>query len=219
MIPAALCRAYGLLVGDRRQGWLLLVVMLMLLGGGLALGLWAEGAGNPRLAALGLDPAAGNWEGKEARFGMAGSVLWAVATTVASNGSVNAMHDSFTHLGGLVPLVMMQLGEVVFGGWARGSTAACFVLCGIHRRPWWTHAGDRAEIRAGEINWRPCVRVPLFAVWCHALAVTGGRGGGLNPGPTLQPNPYAFSSMGNNTAAPSPAWTPPVRSTAWAGPW
>src|SRR5690606_14902349 len=117
---------FGKMVGDTRQGWALLAAMtlifVMLLAGTVS----AEQAGNPWLAELGADQRAsalqsgGNMEGKEVRFGIANSALWATATTAASNGSVNAMHDSFTPLGGLVPLFLMQLGEVIFGGVGSG---------------------------------------------------------------------------------------------------
>ena len=122
VIAAALCYTYGDLVGDTRQGWALLASMLLIFVPLLGVCVWAEQTGNPRLTELGVDQLAssfqsgGNMEGKEVRIGSAASALWATATTAASNGSVNSMHDSFTPLGGLIPLVMMQLGEVVFGG-------------------------------------------------------------------------------------------------------
>ena len=126
LIPAALCYTFGRMVGDRRQGWAVLAAMLVIFVP-LLLGCFsAEQAGNPRLAPLGADQTAsdlqagGNMEGKETRFGIANSALWATATTAASNGSVNSMHGSFTPLGGLVPMWLMQLGEVVFGGVGSG---------------------------------------------------------------------------------------------------
>jgi K+-transporting ATPase ATPase A chain len=126
LIPAALCFSFGRMVGDRRQGRALLLAMLVLFVP-LAVGaVAAEQAGNPALSALQVDPLAtdlhsgGNMEGKETRFGITNSALWATATTAASNGSVNAMHDSFTPLGGLVPMFLMQLGEIVFGGVGSG---------------------------------------------------------------------------------------------------
>ncbi|MEP6484744.1 MAG: potassium-transporting ATPase subunit KdpA [Rudaea sp.] len=126
LIPAALCYTFGKMVGDRRQGWALLVTMLVIFVPLLIACTAAEQAGNPALTAIGADQAAsmtqagGNMEGKEMRFGIVGSTLWATATTAASNGSVNAMHDSFTPLGGLVPMWMIQLGEVIFGGVGSG---------------------------------------------------------------------------------------------------
>jgi K+-transporting ATPase ATPase A chain len=114
------------MVKDTRQGWAVLAAMLVIFVPLVVADVAAEQAGNPKLAALGLDTSAsdlqagGNMEGKETRFGITNSALWAVATTSASNGSVNAMHDSFTPLGGLIPMWLMQLGEVVFGGVGSG---------------------------------------------------------------------------------------------------
>jgi K+-transporting ATPase ATPase A chain len=118
LIPAALTHTFGRMVGDARQGWALYAAMSLVFLAGLAAVYWAEGAGNPNFAALGLDPA--NMEGKEIRFGIANSSLWATATTAASNGSVNAMHDSFTPLGGMILILLMQLGEIIFGGVGSG---------------------------------------------------------------------------------------------------
>ena len=122
LIPAALCYTFGQLVHDKRQGWALLAVMLVIFVPLLIACTAAEQAGNPALSALHVDQVAsslqagGNMEGKETRFGIVNSTMWATATTAASNGSVNAMHDSFTPLGGLIPMWLMQLGEVIFGG-------------------------------------------------------------------------------------------------------
>lgn len=122
LIPAALCFVLGRQVGDMRQGWALLGAMTVLFVVAVVIATGAEQAGNPRLTPLGVDATAsatqpgGNMEGKEARFGVNASSLFAVITTAASCGAVNAMHDSFTPLGGAVPMVLMQLGEVVFGG-------------------------------------------------------------------------------------------------------
>jgi K+-transporting ATPase ATPase A chain len=126
LIPAALCFTFGALVKDRRQGWAVLAAMLAIFIPLLFATVAFEQAGNPALTALGVDQAVsdvcsgGNMEGKEVRFGITNSALWATATTAASNGSVNAMHDSFTPLGGLVPMWLMQLGEIVFGGVGSG---------------------------------------------------------------------------------------------------
>jgi K+-transporting ATPase ATPase A chain len=126
LIPAALCYTFGRMVGDRRQGWALLAAMLVIFVPLLLACTMAEQAGNPAIAALGVDQTAsatqagGNMEGKETRFGIVDSTRWATATTAASNGSVDAMHDSFTPLGGLVPMWLMQLGEVIFGGVGSG---------------------------------------------------------------------------------------------------
>jgi K+-transporting ATPase ATPase A chain len=118
LISAALTHTFGRMVKDERQGWALYAAMSIVFLAGVAVCYWAESAGNTNFAALGLDPA--NMEGKEVRFGITNSALWATATTAASNGSVNAMHDSFTPLGGMIPIIMMQLGEIIFGGVGSG---------------------------------------------------------------------------------------------------
>ena len=118
LISAALTHTFGRMVKDERQGWALYAAMSIMFLAGLVVCYWAEGSGNPQFAALGLDPA--NMEGKEVRFGIANSSLWAVATTDASNGSVNSMHDSFTPLGGMIPIINIQLGEIIFGGVGSG---------------------------------------------------------------------------------------------------
>ena len=120
LIPAALCFTWGRLVGARRHGIALLAVMTLLLVPFVALTTSQELHGNPALATLHVDQTAGNMEGKEVRFGVVPSTLWATATTAASNGSVNSMHDSYTPLGGLGPMVLMQIGEVSFGGVGSG---------------------------------------------------------------------------------------------------
>jgi K+-transporting ATPase ATPase A chain len=106
------------MVKDERQGWALYAAMSLVFLAFVLFAYWAESAGNPQFAALGLDPA--NMEGKEVRFGITNSALWAVATTAASNGSVNSMHDSFTPLGGMMPIILMQLGEIIYGGVGSG---------------------------------------------------------------------------------------------------
>ena len=142
LIPAALCLAFGQMVKDRRQGWALLAAMSLIFVGALSVCTQAEVVGNPALNRLavsqvastvsGAEQPGGNMEGKELRFGPGGSALWATATTAASNGSVNAMHDSFTPLGGLVPLWLMQLSEVVFGGVGSGLYGMLmFALVGV----------------------------------------------------------------------------------------
>jgi K+-transporting ATPase ATPase A chain len=126
IIPAALCYTFGKMVGDTRQGWALLAVMTIIFVALLGLAVWTEQGGNPAFTMLGIDQTqsainpGGNMEGKEVRFGIANSALWATVTTAASNGSVNSMHDSFMPLGGLVPLFLMQLGEIIFGGVGSG---------------------------------------------------------------------------------------------------
>jgi potassium-transporting ATPase potassium-binding subunit len=118
LISAALTHTFGRMVKDKRQGWALYAAMSVVFLACVAISYWAEGSGNRNFAALGIDPA--NMEGKEVRFGIANSSLWEVATTAASNGSVNSMHDSYTPLGGMMALIMMQLGEIVYGGVGSG---------------------------------------------------------------------------------------------------
>jgi K+-transporting ATPase ATPase A chain len=126
VISAALCYTFGKMVGDTRQGWAVLAAMFVIFLPLLALCYWSEQGGTPALESVGADQqagpgqAGGNMEGKEIRFGIANSALWATTTTCASNGSVNSMHDSYTPLGGLVPMWLIQLGEVVFGGVGSG---------------------------------------------------------------------------------------------------
>ena len=119
LIAAALTHTFGRMVKDERQGWALYAAMAILFLAGVAVTYWAEGAGNPASAALG-PRSGGNMEGKEVRFGIANSSLWAVATTDASNGSVNAMHDSFTPLGGMIPLINISLARSSIGGVGSG---------------------------------------------------------------------------------------------------
>ena len=126
LIPAALCYTFGRMVGDTRQGWAIFAAMMIIFVPLMVGCVWAEHAGNPKFAALGVNqtPSAlmsgGNMEGKETRFGVTDSAIWAAVTTAASNGSVNSMHDSYTPLGGLVPMWLMELGEVIFGGVGSG---------------------------------------------------------------------------------------------------
>ncbi len=118
IIAAALTYTFGRMVKDQRQGWALFVAMSIMWVGGVWIAYWAEAAGNPLIHQLGV--LGGNMEGKEVRFGIVASALWAVSTTATSCGAVNAMHDSFTALGGLIPMVNMQLGEIIFGGVGSG---------------------------------------------------------------------------------------------------
>ncbi len=126
LIPAALCYTFGKMVGDTRQGWALLTAMTLIFTIMLTVAVWSEQGGNPAFTHLGIDQTqtsinlGGNMEGKEVRFGIVTSAFWATATSAASNGSVNSMHDSFMPLGGLVPLFMIQLGEIIFGGVGSG---------------------------------------------------------------------------------------------------
>jgi K+-transporting ATPase ATPase A chain len=216
LIPAALCYTFGKMVGDTRQGWAILAAMLVILIPLMSLCLLSEQAGNPALTALGVDQTAGsgqpggNMEGKEARFGIVNSVLWAVATTAASNGSVNAMHDSFTPLGGLIPLWLMQLGEVVFGGVGSGlygmlvfAVIAVFVAgLMVGRTP--EYLGKKIE--AFEMKMASLViLIPAAVVLVGtaiAVAAAPGLAGIANPGPHgFTEVLYAFSSAANNNGS------------------
>src|SRR5262249_3440906 len=125
-IGVGLTNVFGRMVGNEKQGWALLAAMGILFLAGFATAYWAEAAGNPQIAALGVDvtaspiQAGGNMEGKEVRFGIANSALWATITTDTSCGAVNSMHDSYLPLGGMVPLINMLLGEVIVGGVGSG---------------------------------------------------------------------------------------------------
>ncbi|HEY6239724.1 MAG TPA: potassium-transporting ATPase subunit KdpA, partial [Burkholderiales bacterium] len=217
LIPAALCYTFGVMVGDRRQGWAVLAAMTIVFVALLAVCVAAEQAGNPALAKLGVDQTAssaqpgGNMEGKETRFGVVNSALWATATTAASNGSVNSMHDSFTPLGGLVPLWLIQIGEVIYGGVGSGLYGMLMlVIVGVFvaglmigRTP--EYLGKKVE--AYEIKMASiAVLVPLFtALFGTAVGVMtdAGRTGVANPAAHgFSEILYAFSSVsGNNGSA------------------
>ena len=216
LIAAALCYTFGEMVGDRRQGWAILAAMLLVFVPMLSLCLWAEQAGNPRLTELGVDQSAndfqsgGNMEGKEVRFGVPASSLWATATTAASNGSVNAMHDSFTPLGGLVPLVMMQLGEVVFGGVGSGlygmlifAILSVFIAgLMVGRTP--EFLGKKIEAYEMKMASLVVLIPPILVLGGTAIAVSLdlGRAGVSNPGPHgFTQILYALSSAGNNNGS------------------
>jgi K+-transporting ATPase ATPase A chain len=217
LIPAALCYSFGVMVGDRRQGWAVLAAMTILFVALLAVCVGSEQAGNPALAKLGVDQTAssaqagGNMEGKETRFGVVNSALWATATTAASNGSVNSMHDSFTPLGGLVPMWLIQIGEVIYGGVGSGLYGMLMlVIVGVFvaglmigRTP--EYLGKKIE--AYEIKMASiAVLVPLFtALFGTAIGVLAdaGKAGVANPaGHGFSEILYAFSSAsGNNGSA------------------
>ncbi|WLD14624.1 potassium-transporting ATPase subunit KdpA [Planctellipticum variicoloris] len=210
LIPAALCYTFGDLVGDKRQGWAILAAMLLIFVP-LTLGcVLAEQAGNPRLTALGVDPGAGNMEGKEVRLGVGASALWAGATTAASNGSVNSMHDSYTPLGGLVPMWLMQLGEVVFGGVGSGlygmlvfAIVAVFIAgLMVGRTP--EYLGKKIEAREMKLASLVILIPPMVVLGGTAVALSleAGRASITNPGPHgLSQVLYAFSSAGNNNGS------------------
>ena len=216
LIPAALCYTFGAMVGDTRQGWTLLAVMTMILVAFLSLAFWAEQRGNPLLDLLGVDQAAGssqaggNMEGKETRFGIVNSVLWASATTAASNGSVNSMHDSYTPLGGLVPLFLMQFGEVVFGGVGSGlygmivfAIIAVFIAgLMVGRTP--EYLGKKIEPYEMKMASLLILIMPIIVLGLTAVAVVteAGTSSRLNPGAHgFSEILYAYTSQGNNNGS------------------
>ena len=217
LIPAALCHTFGTMVDDSRQGWAILSAMTLVLVSLVFVTVAAEQGGNPALTALGaqqsvsIDQAGGNMEGKDLRFGIVNSALWATATTAASNGSVNAMHDSFTPLGGLVPMWLIQLGEVIFGGVGSGLYGMLvFVLIAVFvaglmigRTP--EYLGKKIE--AFEIKMAALIiLIPAFFILggtALAIMVEAGKTAVANPGAHgFSEILYAFSSAaGNNGSA------------------
>ena len=216
LIPAALCFTFGRMVGDMRQGWAILGAMTLLFVVLTAVVMGAEQQAHPGMAALGVDQGAsllqagGNMEGKETRFGISASALFAAVTTAASCGAVNSMHDSFTPLGGMIPTVLMQLGEVVFGGVGTGlygmlifAILAVFIAgLMIGRTP--EYLGKK--IQAYEMKMAslvilvtPCLVLLGTAI---AVAVESGKAGILNPGAHgFSEVLYAFTSAANNNGS------------------
>lgn len=216
LIPAALCFAFGREVGDLRQGWAVLAAMTVLFVIAVAAIVPAEQVGNPLLTPLGVDQAAsalqsgGNMEGKETRFGINASSLFAVITTAASCGAVIAMHDSFTPLGGMVPMVMMQLGEVVFGGVGTGlygmlifAILAVFIAgLMIGRTP--EYLGKKIESHDMKLTSIAILVTPILVLAGTAIAVVAGAGkaGIANPGAHgFSEILYALSSAANNNGS------------------
>lgn len=216
VIAAALTYTFGKMVGDTRQGWALLAAMMILLAVFMVGAYAAESAGNPRLAVLGIDQTTsalnpgGNMEGKELRFGVARSALFASATTASSTGAVNSMHDSLTPLGGMVTLVLMQLGEVVLGGVGSGLYGLlAFVIVAVFvaglmvgRTP--EYLGKKIESFEIKMAALLILIMPLVVLGLTALAVTtaAGKAAIFNPGPHgFSEVLYAFTSMGNNNGS------------------
>jgi K+-transporting ATPase ATPase A chain len=210
VISAALTYTFGRMVKDTRQGWAIFAVMGLLFLGGLAPTYWAEGQGNAAVTAAHVSQT-GTMEGKEVRFGVANSSLWATATTDASNGSVNAMHDSFTPLGGLIPIINIELGEIVFGGVGSGlygmllfAITAMFVAgLMVGRTP--EYLGKKIEAREVKMAMLAILILPLSILGFTALAAVtkAGLAGPLNTGPhAFSEILYAFTSAtGNNGSA------------------
>ena len=216
LIAAALCYTFGVMVGDTRQGWALLVAMTIILVAFLAVATWSEQSGNPALSKIGVDQTAsalqagGNMEGKEVRFGIVNSTIWATVTTAASNGSVNSMHDSYMPLGGMVTLVMMQLGEVVFGGVGSGLYGMLiFVIVAVFvagllvgRTP--EYLGHKIEAYEMKMASLLILIMPLTVLGLTALGVLmeAGRATIYNPGAHgFSEVLYLFTSQGNNNGS------------------
>ena len=216
VIPAGLCFTFGRMVQDQRQGWTVVIAMFVLFVAGAVAAMNFEQQGNPQFAALGVDQSVsatqpgGNMEGKETRFGIADSALFATITTDASCGAVNAMHDSFTPLGGLVPLVNMQLGEVVFGGTGTGlygmlvfAILAVFIAgLMIGRTP--EYLGKKIEAHEMKMSSIAILITPLLVLLGTAIAVMSeaGRAGIANPGAHgFSEILYALTSAGNNNGS------------------
>jgi K+-transporting ATPase ATPase A chain len=217
LIPAALCYTFGKMVGDTRQGWAILAAMTIIFIVLLAGMVWAEQTANPAIAPLGVDARqsainpGGNMEGKEVRFGVANSALWATATTAASNGSVNSMHDSNMPIGGMIPMWLIHLGEVIYGGVGSGLYGIlAFVIVAVFvaglmvgRTP--EYLGKKIE--AYEMKMAALILlIPVFtALVGTAVGVLtpAGQAGVLNPGPHgFSEILYAFTSAtGNNGSA------------------
>ncbi|MEI7609096.1 MAG: potassium-transporting ATPase subunit KdpA, partial [Rhodospirillaceae bacterium] len=210
-LAASLTFTFGRMVGDTRQGWALFVVMLGLFLAGLGTTSYFESRPDPLLAAAGVDQSAGNMEGKEVRFGVPASALWAVATTAASNGSVNAAHDSFTPLGGLVLMINMKLGEVIFGGVGAGLYGMLvFVIVAVFiaglmvgRTP--EYLGKKIEAREIKLAVLALLVVPVGVLGFGAvsLMLPAGAASISQPGPHgLSELLYAYASaVGNNGSA------------------
>jgi len=208
-IGAGMTSLFGRAVGDRRQGWAIFAAMFVLFIAGAGLTYWAESSGNPNLHALGL--AGGNMEGKEVRFGIAASSLFAAITTDASCGAVNAMHDSFTALGGMVPLFNIQLGEIIFGGVGSGlygfliyCILSVFVAgLMVGRSP--EYVGKKIEGREVKLAVLAIAVLPLLILGLTGIAAISpdGLAGRANQGPHgFSEILYAFTSaVGNNGSA------------------
>ena len=207
-IGAGLTNLFGRMAGDERQGWAILAAMGVLFLAGVAVAYWAEAHGNPALTALGVD--GGNMEGKEIRFGIAASALFAVITTAASCGAVNAMHASFMPLGGMIPLINMELGEIIVGGVGAGLYGMLlFVIVAmfvaglmVGRTP--EYVGKKLEAREVKMTMLAILVLPLAMLGFTALAVViePGLAGMLNKGPHGYAEVlYAYTSAAANNGS------------------
>ena len=216
LIPMSLTYTFGRMAGDTRQGWAVFAAMAILFVPLMVLAVHSEQQGNPLIAKLGVDQTAsltqpgGNMEGKESRFGIGASALFATITTVTSSGAVNSMHDSFTPLGGLVPLFNMQLGEVVFGGVGSGIySMLIFAIVGVFiaglmigRTP--EYLGKKIEAFEIKMSSIAILVMPFIVLTGTAVAVSiaSGKAAVANPGAHgFSEILYAFSSAGNNNGS------------------
>ncbi|MFL6658831.1 MAG: potassium-transporting ATPase subunit KdpA [Massilia sp.] len=210
LIPAGLCFAFGRMVGDQRQGVAVLAAMTLIFVAATVVLMGAEQAANPQLAALGVDQSMGNMEGKETRFGVASSALFAAVTTAASCGAVNTMHDSLTPIGGMMPLLLIQLGEVVFGGVGSGlygmlvfAILAVFIAgLMIGRTP--EYLGKKIQSYEMKMSSIAILVTPVLVLAGTAIAVMLdlGKAGIANPGAHgFSEILYAFSSAANNNGS------------------
>jgi K+-transporting ATPase ATPase A chain len=210
-ISAALTYTFGVMVKNTRQGWALFAVMAVLLFLGVSVAYWSEASGNPAFARMGVDPGGGNMEGKEVRFGITNSALWATVTTDTSCGAVNSMHDSFTPLGGMIPMINMQLGEVVYGGVGSGlygmlvfAVLSVFIAgLMVGRTP--EYLGKKIEAKEVTMAVFAVLVLEFSILGFTALAsvTAGGLAGPLNKGPHgFSEILYAYSEgAGNNGSA------------------
>jgi K+-transporting ATPase ATPase A chain len=215
-LGAALTNMFGRMVGDQRQGWAIFTVMGLLFLGGAGTAYWAEAHGNPAIATIGVDQVAseqqagGNMEGKEVRFGIANSALFATVTTDASCGAVNSMHDSYTPLGGMIPLINMELGEIIFGGVGAGlygmllfAVIAVFVAgLMVGRTP--EYVGKKIEAKDVKMAMLAILILPLSMLGFTALAVVldVGLAGRANMGPHgFSEILYAYTSATANNGS------------------
>jgi len=216
LLPGAICFTFGEMIGDRRQGWAILIAMTILLVAFLSVAVYAEQHGNPAFTRLGIDQTAstaqagGNMEGKETRFGIVDSALWATVTTATSCGAVNSMHDSYTPLGGMMPLWLIQLGEVVYGGVGSGLyTMLVFALLAVFiaglmvgRTP--EYLGKKIESFDMKMVSMVILITPFLVLVGTAVAVTlpAGQAGPSNPGAHgFSEILYAFSQAPNNNGS------------------
>ena len=216
LIPFALTYTFGKMVGDTRQGWALMLTMLLIFSALVALAFYSEQAGNPLVAKQGIDTASsalqsgGNMEGKETRFGIAASAFFAAATTATSCGAINGWHDSMMPMGGFVPLFLIQLGELVPGGVGTGLyTILIFAILGVFiaglmigRTP--EYLGKKIEAREMKLASIFILTTPFVVLLGTAVGVmtTAGTAGIGNPGAHgFSEILYAFSSAGNNNGS------------------